>query len=359
MPPSGSTLIITAQIQDGELAMTVQDIVQFAIETTGDISSEAYDFGKRALRLKYATLYDSHNWRESMRTIDSQPLNPVLKGALFLPVDAEEVIFCSLSYDNLSYVRLTYRERDWIERFYVPAFNIPGNTPWFYRAENLAWPEFDPGKFTFTTTEKAPFKCYIAGRDANNYPISESFILQGINNPDGTVSASSITTQNTYHLVTVLSKDVISTALSVRALASSTQIVMPPAVTEMVFTQLVLYPTPIFTASDGSPLSIYVRTQVKLKPDALNDDMSVPRISHVWEALISFTTSAMWKRLQQVQKAAADNSDGMEHVKAAINVEKNQSEFRQQVVPIRYESGNYMDDYWHYGKASSGNPFGT
>src|SRR5262245_42242188 len=220
-----------------------------------------------------------------MRTVDSQPLDPTLKGVFFLPVDAEEVIFCSLSYDNLSYTRLTYRERDWIERFFTPAFAIPGNTPWFYRAENLAWPEFAPGKFTFTTTEKSPFKCYIAGRDSNNYPISESFILQGINNVDGTVSASSITTLNTYQLVTVLSKDVISTALTVKALSSGKQVIIPPAVTEMVFTQLILYPTPIFTGPDGSPLTLYVRTQVKLKPDALNDDMSVPRISHIWEAL--------------------------------------------------------------------------
>jgi hypothetical protein len=293
-----------------------------------------------------------------MRTIDAQPLDPTLGGAFFLPVDAEEVIFCSLSYDARSYVRLTYRERDWIERVMTPAFNLPGNAPWFYRAENLAWPAFDPGKFTFTTAEKSPFKCYIAGRDSSNYPISESFILQGINNADGTVSASSITTTNTYHLVTVLSKDPISTPLTVQSLSAPKTVVIPPAVTELVFTQLVLYPTPIFQAPDGSALTLYVRTQVKLKPDALNDDMSVPRISHIWDALISFTTAAMWKRLQQVQKAQADNQDGMDHVRAAINVEKNQSEFRQQVIPVRYESGNYLDDWWGY-QPDSANPFGT
>jgi hypothetical protein len=333
--------------------MTVQDIAEFACETTGDISSEALDFAKRALRLKYATLYDAHNWRESMRVIDSV-LDPNLNGVFFLDADAEEVIFCSLSYDGRSYVRLTYRERDWIERFAAPAFNLPGNTPWFYRGENLAWPAINPGRFTFTSFEKSPFSVYISGRDANDYSISESFVLQGVVNPDNTVTPGSISTTNLYKLVTVLSKDVTSTPLTVFADSPTTQAVMPPAVTELVFTQLVLQPLPIFSAADGSPLTIYIRVQAKLKPDPLSNDMSVPRISHIWDALSCFAKGALYERMGQVAKFQTQEQLGMEHVKAAINVEKNQAEFRQQVVPIAYESGNYLDG----GYADSANPWG-
>jgi len=290
-----------------------------------------------------------------MRTLEGQRLDPALNGAFFLPYDAEEVIFLSLSYDGASYARLVYRERDWIERFVTPAYNVPGNSPWFYRAENLAWPSLNPGKFTFTTTNAAPFALYIAGHDSGNVPLSESFILQGTSSVSGYLPIS-ITTQNSYAAVTVLSKGVTDSPVTIQAQGSVSPLVMPPGATELVFTQLVLYPAPIFVDFNGSPLSLYIRTQVKLKADTLDNDMSVPRISHIWDALISFTTGALWKRLQQIQKAAADNQDGMDHVKAAINVEKNQSEFRQQVIPVVYEQGDYMEEGW---MVSSANPFGV
>jgi hypothetical protein len=337
--------------------MTLKDIAEFATETTGDISSDAVNYAKKAVRLKYATLYDSHNWREAMRFLDGKLLDPTLNGVVFLPYDAEEVIFCSLSYDGRSYVRLTYRERDWIERVATPMFALPGYTPWFYRAENLAWPYFSPGRFTFTTSEKSPFTVYIAGRDVNDYPISESFILQGTINPNQSVSPVSISTVNSYKLVTVLSKDVTETPLSIMAgNPAGTTVQMPQGLTELVFTQIVLTPPPIFQAADGSALSLYVRIQVKLKSDSLDDDMSVPRISHTWDALISFTTSSLYRRLQQVSKAQASEQEAMAHIAAAVNIEKNQSEFRQQAMPVAYESGNYLDGY--YERATSYNPFG-
>jgi hypothetical protein len=337
--------------------MNLNDIASFACETTGDISSEALEYAKKAIRLKYSTLYDAHSWREAQRLIDGKPLDPTLNGVVFLPYDAEEVIFCSLSYDAQSYVRLTYRERDWIERFATPAFTLPGNTPWFYRAENLAWPYFSPGRFTFVTTDKSSFSVYISGRDSNDFPISESFNLQGINNPDGSVSAASISTVNSYKLVTALSKDVTETPLLISAENPSTLSVhMPQALTELVFTQIVLVPPPLFYTTDGTPLSLFVRIQVKLKPDPLSNDYSVPRISHVWDALISFTTSALYRRLQQIGKAQASEQEAMEHVRAAINVEKDQAEWRQQVVPVLYESGDYLNG--GYAAVSSTNPFG-
>jgi hypothetical protein len=337
--------------------LTIADLASFAAETTGDISSEALDYAKRAIRLKYATLYDSHNWRESMRVLDGMLLDPTLRGVFFLPYDAEEVIFCSMSYDGINYIRLNYRERDWIERFTYPAFNLPGNTPWFYRAENLAWPYPNPGKFTFSTNNPSPFTLYIAGKDANNFPIAESFILQGITNtpnPPGTVS---ITTVNSYASVTVLSKDVTTANVTIQAQALAAPLVMPPGATELVFTQLVLQPPPIGTNPDGSPLSIYIRTQVKLKPDSLDNDYSVPRISHIWDALMSFTTGALWKRMGQINKFNNEEGIAMKHVQAAINVEKNQSEFSQQAVPVTYETGDYLRG-WYQNRPTSWNPFG-
>jgi hypothetical protein len=270
--------------------MTCGDIIDFATETTGDISSEALAYARKALKLKYATLYDSHNWRESMRVSEGQ-LDPLLNGIYFLPFDAEEVIFLSLSYDGLSFKRLVYRERDWIERFSTPAFNIPGNVPWFYRAENLAWPYINPGSISFTSAEPNPVSVYISGLNTNGDPVHESFVLQGT--LSGSVYLpSGVTTANSYKLVTTISKNVCSTPM--RVSDGTRTIVIPGATTELMFTKLILYPTPIFPNTTNT---IYLRTQAKLKPDALDNDMSVPRISHIWEALGCFVKAAGWERI--------------------------------------------------------------
>jgi hypothetical protein len=337
--------------------VTLSDIAEFACETTGDISSDALDYAKKAARLKYATLYDSHNWRESMRMLDGIQLDPTLNGTFFLPYDAEEVIFVSLSYDGISYIRLNYRERDWIERFTYPAFNLPGNTPWFYRAENLAWPYPSPGHFTFTTSNASPFRLYIAGLDANNFPVSESFSMQGTALPGGTYGPASLSTVNIYSSVTALSKDVTTSGLTVAPDHGPGPIVIPAGTTELVFTQLKLEPHPIGTKPDGSPLSTWIRTQVKLKPDALDNDYSVPRISHIWDALVCFVTGSLWKRMGQVAKYQAEEQVAMAHIKAAIQVEKNQSEFSQQAVPVTYEVGDYLRG-WYASRPTSWNPFG-
>ena len=332
--------------------MNVAQIVQYAAETTGDISSDALGYAKRALRLKYDTLYIAHNWREATRVLDGYLLDPNLKGVLFMPYDAEEIVFLSISYDAQTYIRISYRERDWIERFATPAFTLPGNTPWFFRGENLAWPYLSPGRFTFTSANKSPLTIYIEGRDANNFPISETFTLQGVINADGTVSSQSVSTVNAYALVTSLSKDLTDSPLMISAGSQSVQ--MAPGMTELCFTQIILAPPPLFTNTSGALRNVYVRTQVKLKPDSLDNDYSVPRISSVWDALVCFVTSSLYRRLQQVAKAQEQEQEAMEHIKAAINKEKNQAEFRQQVVPTTYETGNYLDVWW----ADSGNPFG-
>jgi hypothetical protein len=85
---------------------------------------------------------------------------------------------------------------------------------------------------------------------------------------------------------------------------------------------------------------------VKIKADTLPNDLSVPRISHVWDALIEFTLSSLYTRTRQLAKADAREAKGMQHVQAAVNVEKNQSEFSQQCVPTIYQHADYLDDAW-------------
>ena len=83
--------------------MTVLELATFACQTVGDISDETMDFAKRAVRLKYQTMYDAHAWRESMRMLDGYPMDTDGLGRIFLPLDAEEVIFLSLSSDGVNY----------------------------------------------------------------------------------------------------------------------------------------------------------------------------------------------------------------------------------------------------------------
>jgi hypothetical protein len=125
----------------------------------------------------------------------------------------------------------------------------------------------------------------------------------------------------------------------------------------LVFTQLILQPPPTGKNPDGSPLTIYIRIHVKLKPDTLDNDYSVPRLSHIWDALVSFTTGNLWKRMGQLNKFNSEEQIAMQHIKAAINIEKNQSEFFQQAVPVTYETGDYLRG-WYQNRPTSWNPFG-
>lgn len=332
--------------------MTLLDIVEYCTETVGDISSEMQDFARRAVRLKYATLYDAHTWRESMRTYDIT-LDPNLNGALFLPYDAEEVIFLKLSRDGVNFMRLNYRERNWIERVGGNQSSLPGNIPLFYRAENMAWPYIGPGKFTFTTTYASPFNVYIEGNDSNNNQVNESFILNAAVDPNQTIIPMSVTTVNAYQIVTSLSKD--GGDLKIQDAATGVPLILPAASSNLIFSQFILFPPLIWTLQDGTPIPYSVRTQIKLKPDTLDNDMSVPRISHIWDALIEFTLSALYTKARQLTKADAREQKAIAHVQAAVNVEKNQSESFQQVIPTIYESGSYLDrgDY-----VTSSYPFG-
>jgi hypothetical protein len=315
------------------------------------------EFAKTAIRLKYKTLYDAHAWRESMRVFNIT-LDPSLNGVFFLPYDAEEMIFVKLSRDGVNYTRLNYRERDWIERVWATTlYSLPGNFPFYYRSENLAWPYAGPGQLTFTTSDLTPFTAFIEGKDYNGNPLSESFILNGTLQADGiTVTPGVVTTKGVYKFVTSLSKD--SGNLTVSDSASGKTIGLGQAASQLIFSQYVLYPPLIWNDPDGTVIPYSVQCQAKLKPDTLDNDMSVPRISHIWDALIEFTLSALYTRARQLTKADAREQKAIQHVQAAVNVEKNQSENRQQVVPTVYETGDYLGLYGHGTYATSSYPFG-
>ena len=333
--------------------MTLAEIAQYCTETVGDISSEMVDYAKRAVRLKYATLYDAHAWRESMRTLDAQVIDPNLNGSIFLPFDAEEIIFLSFSYDGTNYFRLNYRERSWIELHGGGSFATPGNIPWYYRAENLAWPYLNPGRFTFTTWDLSPFNVYIEGKDLSDNPVNEEFIINAAQDSTGTIIPMSVSTTNSYSVVLSLSKTPGN--VKVQADFPATPITLTVGSSELVFSQFVIYPPPGFADSNGNPIPYWFRTQVKLKADTLDNDQSVPRISHIWDALIEFTLASLYTRTRQLSKASDRESKAMAHVQAAVQVEKSQSESFQQCVPVIYDRGDYMAGMVG---ASSSFPFG-
>ena len=334
--------------------MTVNDVATFCTQTVGDIGSDAVAFAKTAIRLKYKTLYDAHAWRESMRVFNIT-LDPTLNGVFFLPYDAEEMIFCKLSRDSVNYQRLQYRDRDWIERAYYTAIVQPGYTPFYYRTENLGWPSIAPGQLTFSTVEQSPFNIYIEGKDFSGNPLSESFILNGTLLPDGvTVQPGIVTTTGVYQIVTSLSKT--GGNLTVSDAATGKLIGLGEAASQLIFSQFVLYPPLIWTDQTGAPIPYLVQCQAKLKPDTLDNDMSVPRISHIWDALIEFTLSSLYTRARNLTKADSREQKAIQHVQAAVNVEKNQSESFQQVQPIIYDQGDYLA--YNYVSVSSINPFG-
>jgi hypothetical protein len=143
--------------------------------------------------------------------------------------------------------------------------------------------------------------------------------------------------------------------LQVQADFPSASMILSDGNSELVFSQFVLYPAPLFTDSSGNPIQYWYRTEVKLKADLLDNDMSVPRVSHIQSALIEFVLASLYTRSRQLSKADAREQKAIQHIQAAVNLEKNQSESFQQVIPTIYDRGDYLGaGSW----VSSSNPFG-
>jgi hypothetical protein len=327
------------------MSLTVIDVATFCCQTVGDTSSDMLNFAKNAIRLKYSTLYDGHAWRESMRVINVIT-DPNLGGVFFIPLDTEEVVFCKFSRDGINFQRLMYRERDWVERTTGGNAYAPYRLPMFYRAENYAWPYVNPGILTLTTTELTAFAVHIEGLDANGNGVQDDFTLVASLASDGiTVIPASVQTVNTYSSVLMFSKG--QGKLSVTAAQPSANpmtIQVPYQVSELVFSQFVIYPNPTLADDVTGVLQpCYLQLQVKLKADVLANDMSVPRLSHIWDCLTEYTLSSLYTRARQLAKADAREQKAIAHFQAAIAVEKQQSEFRQQAFPTVYESGDYLN----------------
>ena len=334
--------------------MTINDIAKFTTQTVGDISPDAVEFAKDAIRLKYKTLYDAHLWRESIRTI-SVVLDPLLNGIFFLPYDAEEMISLGLANDGINFSRLLYRDQNWISRAGGTRYTLQGNLPFYSRLENLAWPYLGPGQITFTTYDLTSFTVFIEGKDGSGNSLSESFIMNGILQVDGiTVTPGVVTTKGYYGYVTSLSKDGGNLAVN-DSFGHAVSLSQESA--QLIFSQYALYPPPNWLDASGNPIPYSISAQAKLKPDPLNNDMSVPRISHIWDALVEFTLSSLYTRARNLTKADAREQKAVAHVQAAVQIEKNQSESFQQVVPVIYDSGDYLSRY-DRGRLTSSYPWG-
>ena len=308
--------------------MTILEIADLTTKIVGDIDSDTVAFAKQAIRMRYQILYGAHLWQES---IQDYTFSLADTDKFWLPVDAELIVWCVPFINNIKYSKLVYRERDWIENHAAigPYFTNYGPIPcYFYRAPNVALPTANAGSLTFSVLDTSPINIYIAGKDANGNAISEKFSAS--TSMPGTPSQP--VSQNSYSVITTISKDASVYPVGVRA-ADGTMASFSPTQSGLVYTQGVMWPPLVGTGT------FYVGA--KLRADQLDDDLSVPRISRLWNILISYTTAALLKRQRQFGKAQAETQEALQLVTAAVNEEKNQAAFRQQVVPQVYD-GNYF-----------------
>ena len=130
---------------------------------------------------------------------------------------------------------------------------------------------------------------YIAGRDANDYPVSESFILQGIVNPDNTVTAATITTTNfTQHRASKI-------AFMQSQLRARSQ--LPPPRRSLFYADRALSACFLWCRWFSAEC---LRTRRVGLNDLCNNEIACGSV--VWDALMNFATAALWKRLQQLRK---------------------------------------------------------
>ena len=249
----------------------------------------------------------------------------------FLPIDCELIVFVVPTIAGVKYARLAYRERDWIEQNAAigPYQTNYGPIPsYYYRRTNQALPTLSPGVLTFSVLDTSPVFIYVAGKDANGNVLSEKMSVA--TSVPGT--ASRPVSANTYAVVTTISKTASTYPVAVTA-GDGTTAQMSPGMTELIYTQGGLFPPLTGSAT--------LTVGAKLKADTLDDDLSVPRISRLWNPLIAFTNAALYKRQRQLSKAQAETQDAQAMIQAAVNEEKNQAGFRQQVVPQLFD-GNFF-----------------
>jgi hypothetical protein len=305
--------------------MTIADIIDFTTATVGDIDQDSQDFARQAIRLRYQLLYGAHLWQESIQGFTVSIANT---DTFFLPLDSELIVFVVPIINGYKYPRLNYRERDWIEQNAAssPYFGSFSSVPlYFYRAPNRAMPTLAPGSLTFSVLDTAPIHIYLSGKDATGKPVQEKFSASTSipGTPTTPVSAKS------YSALTTISKDPSTYPVVVTA-QDGTVATMSPTATGLVFTVGQLWP-----ALSGSA-DLWVGA--KLRADTLDDDMSVPRISRLWNPLLNFTIAALYKRQRQLGKAQSEFQEASQMVQAAINEEKAQAAFRQQAVPVVYDA---------------------
>ena len=308
--------------------MTISDLSNYATQTVGDIDADSVAYAKQAARLRYQILYGAHLWQES---IQDYSFTLADTDTFWLPLDAELIVWVVPFINNVKYSKLAYRERDWIETHAAigPYFTNYGPIPcYFYRAPNVALPSANPGAIILSVLDTTPVTIYLAGTDSSGNQVSES-LLASTSLP-GTPAMP--VSKNTYSKLLTLSKSVSTNPVTVTA-ADGTTAQMSPGQTELVFTQGVMWP-PL----QGSA-TFYIGA--KLRADRLENDMSVPRVSRLWNILLSYTVAELLKRQRQWGKAQAMSQEALQLIEAAVKEEKNQASFRQQVVPQVYD-GNFF-----------------
>ena len=73
--------------------------------------------------------------------------------------------------------------------------------------------------------------------------------------------------------------------------------------------------------------------------------------------MIEFTLAALYKKGRQLNKADNSEQKAIAHIQAAVQIEKNQSEMRQQVVPVIYDTGDFLNE-GDYVRVTTSFPWG-
>jgi hypothetical protein len=308
--------------------MTLAEIADFATQTVGDIDQDTVAFAKIAIRLRYQLWYAAHNWQEAIQSFD---LALADTDRFWLPIDAELILWVVPFISGIKYSKLAYRERDWIETHAAigPYFTNYGPIPcYFYRSPNVALPSANPGSLSFSVLDTSPVQIYVVGKDATGNRLSETMLAS--TSIPGTPSRPA--SQNSYASILTISKTASVYPVGVTA-SDGTSAQMTATQTELVFTEGRLWPPLVGTGT--------FNVGAKLRCQPLDSDLSVPRVSRLWNALISATTAALLERQRQFAKAQVKTQEAQAIMQAAVNEEKNQAAFRQQVVPQVYD-GNYF-----------------
>lgn len=299
------------------------------------------------LRARWREIWDAANWRDAT-CVFVKSLEPkrnvendqTTGGHIVLPAEIGEVVSVRLG-NRTSGVQLQGSQQCAIMQMNPDAFTAVGSTTGFSVLNSLATYEIAPHeKLEFFSSDASDTgSILIQGDyfDATLAPGNINYIPERRHETVVLTGTTSVSTVNDYDYVYSISKAASTGTISGKSGTSDTLMVqLYPEELSRSFLHIMVH----YNESDAAKF-LYILGKRQFVD--LRDDLSVPLIRGIDNALMALTTADMWQRMRQFSKKNDKLAEGMGLLQQAMATEQEQSGIVPMIVP--FGMCEYETDY--------------